>query len=88
MRIVVLDLNLYKYIKTFAVINWKLFFIKVTATLTFDLLTSKSIGVIFWSSMMFVSPSVLQLLRGNHFSALGHRDLDWVSRSKVTVTLS
>ena len=56
---------------------------KVTVTLTFDPLTSYSIGTFHWTwptcipSMKFLGPSVLQLLSGNHF--LAH---------KVTVTLT
>ena len=59
-----------------------IFQLKVTVTLTFDLLTSYSIGVVFyWScpscipSMKFLGPSILQLLSGNHFSHKSHCDL-------------
>ena len=65
---------------------------KVTMTLTFDLLTSKSIGVIYWSwptcipSMKILCPSVLQLLSGNKCDGcdLDHCDLDlWPSDLKI-----
>ena len=51
-------------------------------TLTFDLLTSQSIGVIyrlgptFTASMKFLGISVLELLNKKHFSAEGYCDLD------------
>ena len=59
-------------------------------TLTFDLVTWKSIGVICQSWPMslwsFVIPglSVLELSSGNHFTASGHCDLDlWPSDLKI-----
>ena len=54
---------------------------EVTVTLTFDLLTSYSIGVFYWScpscmsSIKFLGPSTPHFLSGNHFSAKGHCDL-------------
>jgi len=58
----------------------------VTVTLTFDLVTWKSIGVICesWSmylwSFMILGVSVLELSSGNHFTGSSHRDLDlWPS---------
>ena len=62
----------------------------VTVTLTFDLVTWKSIGVICqsWSmylwSFMILGISVLELSSGNHFTISGHRDLDlWPSDLKI-----
>jgi hypothetical protein len=64
-----------------------MFFVPVT--LTFDLVTWKSIGVIcqswsiFLSSFMILGISVLELSSGNHFTISGHRDLDlWPSDLK------
>ena len=48
--------------------------------MTFDLLTSYSIGVFYWSCpscipcMKYMGPSIIHLLSGNHFSAEGHCD--------------
>jgi len=62
----------------------------VTVTLTFDLVTWKSIGVICesWSmylwSFMILGVSVLELSSGNHFTISGHRDLDlWPSDLEI-----
>ena len=71
--------------------NQKTFFqLTVTLTLTFDPLTSKSIGFICWSwlislpSMRSLGQSVLKLLIGNRFSCKGHTDLDlWPTDLKI-----
>jgi len=62
----------------------------VTVTLTFDLVTWKSIGVICekWSmyilSFMILGVRVLELSSGNHFTGSSHRDLDlWPSDLKI-----
>ena len=59
-------------------------------TLTFDLVTQKSIGVICesWSmylwSFMILGVSLLELSSGNHFTVLSHHDLDlWPSDMKI-----
>ena len=55
---------------------------RVTVTLTFDLVTSRSIGVIcrWWPmslwSFMIPGLRVLELSSKNHFTASGHCDLD------------
>jgi len=68
------------------------FHIKVTLTLTFDPLTSKSIGFICWSwlislpNMRSLGQSVLKLLIGNSFSCKGHTDLDlWPTDLKINM---
>ena len=71
--------------------NQKTFFqLTVTLTLTFDPLTSKSIGFICWwwpihiPSMRSLGQSVLKLLIGNRFSCKGHTDLDlWPTDLKI-----
>jgi len=62
----------------------------VTVTLTFDLVTWKSIGVICKSrsmylwSVMILGKSVLELSSENHFTISGHRDLDlWPCDLKI-----
>jgi len=63
----------------------------VTVTLTFDLVTWKSIGVICESrsmylwSVMILGKSVLELSSENHFTISGHRDLDLVTSKSIRV---
>ena len=63
---------------------------QVTVTLTFDLVTWKSIGVICqsWSmyifSFMILGVHVLELSSGNHLTGSSHHDLDlWPSDLKI-----
>jgi hypothetical protein len=62
----------------------------VTVTLTFDPVTSKSIGVICKSrsmylwSVMILGKSVLELSSENHFTISGHHDIDlWPCELKI-----
>ena len=66
------------------------FTLKVAATLTFDLVTPKTIGVFYtlWptslTSLVNLGQSVLKILRGNGFYSKGHRDLVlWPSDPKT-----
>jgi len=66
------------------------FTLRVTVTLTFDVLTPKSIGVFYlfraitlWS-LKALAQRVLKLLGGNGFHSLGHCDLDlWPTDPKI-----
>jgi hypothetical protein len=72
--------------------NWadKLFLVKVPVTLTFDLVTSKSIGVTKWSwqismpNMKIVGQRILKLLGVQAFWSQGPCDLDlWPGALKI-----
>ena len=66
----------------FVVIDQKDYTIKFTVTLTFDLVTSKTIGVILWSgptttaSFKIQGLVILQLKMGNDFTIKYHSTLD------------
>jgi len=70
------------------------FTLRVTVTLTFDLLTTKSIGVFcsisaitLWS-LKALGQSILELLSGNGFHSSGHCDLDlWPIDPKINMGL-
>ena len=66
------------------------FTLKVAATLTFDLVTPKTIGVFYtlWPtslpSLVNLGQSVVKIWRGNGFYIKGRRDLDlWPSDRKI-----
>jgi len=70
------------------------FTLRVTVTLTFDLLISKSIGVFYSISVITLwilkalDQRVLKLLSGNGFHSLGHSDLDlWLTDLKINRVL-
>jgi len=67
------------------VIERKMFFtLRVTVTLTFDLLNPKSIGAITLWSLKTLDQRVLELLSGNGFHFSGHCDLDlWPTDPKI-----
>ena len=76
--------------RSWVIIRKPFYCFQVTVTLTFDLVTWKSIGVICQSwpmslwSFMIPGLSVLELSSGNHFTASGHCDLDlWPSDLKI-----
>ena len=75
---------------SWVIIQETILLFRVTVTLTFDLVTWKSIGVICesWSmylwSFMILGLSVLELSSGNHFTISSHCDLDlWPSDLKI-----
>ena len=63
-------------------IEQKCFFIGVAAILTFDLVTPKTIGILYTSrptslpSLVNLGQTVLKILSGNVFYIGGRRDLD------------
>jgi len=78
------------------VIERKMFFtLRVTVTLTFDLLTPKSNGFFNWIwaitiwSLKALAQRVLKLLSGNGFHSSGHCELDlWPTDPKINSGLS
>jgi len=76
------------------VIERKRFSLLVTVTLTFDLLTPKSIGVFYWIraitlwSLKALGQRVLELLSGNGFHSSDHCDLDLLTLKSIGVFYS